>query len=92
MSIASEITRLQGVKANIMQAIANKGVEVPSGSMLADCPNLIASISGGGGDGDAPYLKNIMPTTGVKVVDENGYIGGNFLGAFARIPVSFLRA
>lgn len=82
MSIASEITRLQGVKANIMQAIANKGVEVPSGSMLADCPNLIASISGGGGDGDAPYLKNIMPTTGVKVVDENGYIGGNFLGAY----------
>jgi uncharacterized protein (TIGR02145 family) len=23
-----------------------------------------------------------MPTTGVKVVDENGYIGGNFLGAY----------
>jgi uncharacterized protein (TIGR02145 family) len=37
---------------------------------------------GGGGDVGAPYLKNIMPTTGVKVVDENGYIGGNFLGAY----------
>lgn len=49
MSIASEITRLQGVKANILQAITDKGVEVPSGSMLADCPDLIASISGGGG-------------------------------------------
>ena len=73
MSIASEITRLQGVKANILQAIADKGVEVPSGSMLANCPDLIASISGGGGG--VPYLKNIMPTTGVKVVDENGYIG-----------------
>ena len=35
---------------------------------------------GGGGDVGAPYLKNIMPTTGVKVVDENGYIGGDFLG------------
>lgn len=78
MSIASEITRLQGVKTNILQAIRDKGVEVPSGSMLADCPNLIASISGGGGEGGAPYLKNIMPTTGVKVVDENGYIGGDF--------------
>ena len=81
MSIASEITRLQDVKSNILQAIADKGVEVPSGSMLADCPDLIASISGGG-DVGTPYLKNIMPTTGVKVVDENGYIGGNFLGVY----------
>jgi uncharacterized protein (TIGR02145 family) len=81
MSIASEIIRLQGVKSNILQAIADKGVEVPSGSMLADCPDLIASISGGG-DVGTPYLKNIMPTTGVKVVDENGYIGGDFLGVY----------
>lgn len=62
MSIASEITRLQGVKSDILRAIADKGVEVPSGSRLADCPGLIASISGGGGG--VPYLKNIMPTTG----------------------------
>lgn len=82
MSIASEIARLQGVKANILQAIADKGVEVPSGSVLANCPDLIASISGGGGGGGVPYLKNIMPTTGVKVVDENGYIGGDFLGVY----------
>ncbi len=81
MSIASEITRLQGVKTNILQAISDKGVEVPSGSKLDDCPDLIASISGGGGGG-VPYLKNIMPTTGVKVVDENGYIGGDFLGVY----------
>lgn len=80
MSIESEIRRLQGVKAKILQAIADRGVEVPSGSMLAACPDLIASISGGGGG--VPYLKNIMPTTGVKVVDENGYIGGNFLGVY----------
>lgn len=80
MSIASQITRLQGVKAGILQAIANKGVEVTPDSMLDKCPDLIASISGGGGG--VPYLKNIMPTTGVKVVDENGYIGGNFLGVY----------
>ena len=81
MSIASEIARLQGVKSDILQAISDKGVEVPSGSKLDDCPDLIASISGGGGGG-VPYLKNIMPTTGVKVVDESGYIGGDFLGVY----------
>lgn len=51
MTVASEIARIQGVKANILDAIAAKGVTVPSGAMLADCPNLISSISGGG-EGD----------------------------------------
>lgn len=81
MSIASEITRLQGVKSDILQAISDKGVTVPVGSVLDDCPELISLIRGGGGGG-VPYLKNIMPTTGVKVVDENGYIGGDFLGVY----------
>lgn len=44
MSIASEITRLQGVKADILTAIGNKGVTVPAGSALDDCPGMIASI------------------------------------------------
>ena len=82
MSIQSEITRLQGVKADILTAIEAKNVIVPTGAMLADCPGLIAEITGGGGGGGDPYLKNIMPTTGVKVVDESGYIGGDFLGAY----------
>lgn len=46
-------------------------------------PDSIYDNGGGGGGGaGVPYLKNIMPTTGVNVVDENGYIGGNFLGAY----------
>ena len=45
MSIASEITRLQGVKSDILQAIADKGVAVPAGSALDDCPELISDIS-----------------------------------------------
>lgn len=48
MSIASEITRLQGVKSDILTAIADKGVTVPVDSMLDDCPDLIASIPTGG--------------------------------------------
>lgn len=55
MSIASEITRLQGVKADILQAIADKGVTVPAGSVLDDCPGLISSISGGASVGGWPY-------------------------------------
>ena len=49
-----------------------------------DYPDSIYDNGAGGGGGDvgAPYLKNIMPTTSVKVVDENGYIGGDFLGVY----------
>lgn len=71
MSIASEITRLQGVKTNILQAISDKGVEVPSGSMLADCPDLISSII----CSTEVYTERIVGGNGIKVVDESGYIG-----------------
>ena len=75
MTIASEITRLQGVKSNIIDAIAAKGVDVPSGAKLADCPELIASISGGGGEFDITNVVPIVPVSKIYVVDDNGYIG-----------------
>ena len=81
MSIASEITRLQGVKSNILQAIADKGVEVPSDSMLADCPDLIASISGGGSF-ESDNIVNIVPINKMAVVDSNGYIGFDLTNFF----------
>lgn len=74
MSIASEITRLQGVKSNILQAISDKGVDVPAESALDDCPDLIASISGGGG-GDTLRVARIDSVRGNFIVDDNGYIG-----------------
>jgi uncharacterized protein (TIGR02145 family) len=60
MSIASEITRLQGVKADILTAIADKGVTVPVGSALDDCPNLIANI-GYNVIGGKKYKTVVMP-------------------------------
>jgi uncharacterized protein (TIGR02145 family) len=74
MTVAGEIARIQGVKANILDAIAAKGVTVPSGAKLADCPNLISSISGGGGI-SADSIVNIIPINKIAVVDANGYIG-----------------
>jgi hypothetical protein len=50
MSVASEITRLQGVKANILTAICNKGIFIPVGSVLDDCPDLISGIPSSGVD------------------------------------------
>lgn len=81
MSIASEITRLQGVKSDILQAISDKGVVVPAGSALDDCPGLIASISGGGG-AVAITTKMIDSEVGIKVVDENGYVGATLTNYF----------
>ena len=81
MSIASEIQRLQGVRTNIFDAITNKGVTVPSGAKLADCPELISLISGGGGF-EADNIVNIVPINKMVVVDSNGYIGFDLTNFF----------
>lgn len=80
MTIASEITRLQDIKSDIITAIADKGVEVPSGTMLGDCPDLIAAISGGGSA--SAELRAIKTIHMMAVVDENGYIGIDMTGNF----------
>lgn len=84
MSIQSEITRLQGVKSDILATIEAKDVIVPPGAALADCPALIASISSGGGAtlGDVRLQACVPVSGGIKVVDKNGYIGGDFYGAY----------
>lgn len=58
MSIASEITRLSGVRDDIFTSITNKGVTVPVGSTFSSCPTLIDSIVTGGGGGDPTSLIN----------------------------------
>lgn len=74
MSVASEITRLNGAKADIIQAITDKGVTVPSSAKLDDMALLIASITGGGG-GDTLRVARIDSVRGNFIVDDNGYIG-----------------
>lgn len=44
MSVQSEITRLAGAKSDIADAIAGKGVAVPSSSKLEDYAGLIDLI------------------------------------------------
>lgn len=76
MSIQNEITRLQGVKSNILAAIEAKNVIVPPGAALADCPDLIAAITGGGGGTLVDITtRRISSEKGICVVDANGNIG-----------------
>jgi len=49
MSIASEITRLQGAKAALKTAIETKGVTVSSSAKLDDYAELVGSIQTGSG-------------------------------------------
>lgn len=83
MSIASEITRLQGVKSDILQAIANKGVTVPAGSALDDCPGLIADIPLGQ-EYTRVFLTYFANTSGLTDTPEigNAYTlsGGSIIG------------
>lgn len=49
MSIASEITRLQGAKASLKTSIEAKGVTVPAATKLDGYPALVDQIQQGGG-------------------------------------------
>lgn len=89
MSVASEIERLYGVRGDILQAIADKGVTVPSGSKLDDVPGLIAAISGGGGGFDTDSVVNIVPINKMVVVDPNGYIGYDLTNYFQTRGATF---
>ena len=65
MSVASEITRLQGAKASIKSAIEAKGVTVPSNALLDSFATYIAQISGGGSTGLDYETGTFTPSTDV---------------------------
>ena len=78
MSVQSEITRLETAKTNIVTAITNKGVTVPSGTKLDGMAALIRSIESGGGVGvDIPTC-TIEFSGYVTSIDQNGYLATVF--------------
>lgn len=70
MSVATEILRIQGAKADIKTAIAGKGVTVPASAKIDDLSDLIDAIQTGGGGA------TLVPTAGDYPVVANGGLGG----------------
>ena len=65
MSVATEITRLQGAKADIKSAIEAKGVTVPANTLLDGYATLISQISGGGTTGLEYESGSFKPTNDI---------------------------
>lgn len=87
MSVASEITRLQGAKADLRTSIQAKGVTVPASAKLDAYPDYVDAIQTGGGGA------TLTPTAGDYPVVGNGGLGGGgsaltSTGISVTIPVS----
>ena len=67
MTIADQITRLNNAKANIKQAIENKGVTVSDSALLDEYPALINSIPMEGGDPYYEDLYNLRTSNGTNM-------------------------
>lgn len=65
MSVLAEVTRLEGAKSSIKTAIENKGVSVPSETLLDGYAPYIDLIKVG--DGGIPCTLNIWTTAGATV-------------------------
>lgn len=63
MSVATEITRIQGAKADLKTSIEAKGVTVPSATLISGYAALVDQISGGGIP-DSDGLVDLQITTG----------------------------
>ena len=73
MSIASEITRLQGAKSDIADAIEAKGVTVPSSTKIDGYAALVAAIPQGASQITYPVVTETM-TTGTYTLPPNTFV------------------
>ena len=64
MSISTEISRIQGAKADLKTSIEAKGVAVPSATLISGYAALVDQISGGGGIPDSDGLFDMSIATG----------------------------
>lgn len=61
MSVATELTRIQGAKAALKTSIRNKGVSVSDDALISEYPALVDAIEAGGG-GDTAMKENVQGT------------------------------
>lgn len=64
MSVATEITRIQGAKADLKTSIEAKGVTVPSATLISGYAALVDQIQTGGGFPDSDGLVDLEIYTG----------------------------
>lgn len=61
MSVATELTRIQGAKADLKTSIESKGVTVPSSALIDEYADYVDAIQTGGG-GDTAMKENVQGT------------------------------
>lgn len=72
MSIADDLTRIQGAKADLRTSIQAKGVTVPASAKIDDYPDYVDAIQQGGGG--TYQAKTATPTTSQQVIrPDTGY-------------------
>jgi len=87
MSIATEITRLQGAKSDIRNSIIAKGVDVPSAETLDNYSGYIDQISGGGGTTD-PMLDEYAFLEVVHKASNSINLGVNWAKGYYSNPLA----
>ena len=73
MSIATEITRLQGAKADLKTSIESKGVTVPSSAKLDDYASYVDAIQQGGGGQTQTKSLSVTQNGSYTVLPDSGY-------------------
>lgn len=67
-TIAQEIARIQGAKADLKTAIESKGVTVPSATLLDGYADLVDQIPTGGGGPELPTFTGHVDTVGLTAL------------------------
>lgn len=73
MSIASEITRIQGAKSDIADAIEAKGVTVPASTKIDGYAALVSAIPQGASEITYPVVEETQ-TTGTYTLPPNTFV------------------